>query len=373
MTDIDPWGDVEVADYAATMAQFGIEPIESVADRLPDNRLVRRGIVFGQRGLETVLDARDRGDPFAVMTGLMPSGVFHFGHLAVLEQVRMFQEMGAEVTLCAADIEAYATRDIPIEDARELVVEEYLLNYVALGLDLDATDFYFQSEAGNDHLVRSKLFSRYVTQNEFEATYGTADPGKLASALTQYADILRPQAPENGGPKPTVVPVGIDQDPHVRLTRDVANRYRETAYLKPASTYHRFMRGLQGGKMSSSDPRSHIALTDEVSEAKRKIDAAKTGGRTSVAEHREKGGVVEEDMVFELLAVHLVRDDDELERIRREYESGAMLSGELKQIAKDRLDAFLREHHEKREAARPEVEQYLAERESANAGFEVGT
>ncbi|GKZ16212.1 tryptophan--tRNA ligase [Haladaptatus sp. T7] len=373
MTDIDPWGDVEVADYAATMAQFGIEPIESVADRLPDNRLVRRGIVFGQRDLETVLDARDRGDPFAVMTGLMPSGVFHFGHLAVLEQVRMFQEMGAEVTLCAADIEAYATRDIPIEDARELVVEEYLLNYVALGLDLDATDFYFQSEAGNDHLVRSKLFSRYVTQNEFEATYGTADPGKLASSLTQYADILRPQAPENGGPKPTVVPVGIDQDPHVRLTRDVASRYRETAYLKPASTYHRFMRGLQGGKMSSSDPRSHIALTDGVSEAKRKIDAAKTGGRASVAEHREKGGVVEEDMVFELLAFHLVRDDDELERIRREYESGAMLSGELKQIAKDRLETFLREHHEKREAARPEVEQYLAERESANAGFEVGT
>ncbi len=372
MTDIDPWGDVEIADYGGTMERFGIEPIDSVADRLPDNRLVRRGIVFGQRGLETVLDARDRGDPFAVMTGLMPSGVFHFGHLAVLEQARMFQEMGAELTLCAADIEAYATRDIPLEAARELVVEEYLLNYVALGLDLDATDFYFQSEAGNDHLVRSKLFSRYVTQNEFEATYGTAAPGKLASALTQYADILRPQAPENGGPKPTVVPVGIDQDPHVRLTRDVASRYRETAYVKPASTYHRFMRGLQGGKMSSSDPASHIALTDSVSEAKRKIDAAKTGGRTSVEEHREKGGVVEEDMVFELLAFHLIGDDDELARIRREYESGAMLSGELKEIAKERLETFLRDHHENREEARPKVEAYLEERRS-DGGFGVDT
>lgn len=361
MTDIDPWGDVEIADYSATMEGFGIEPIGPLADRLPDNRLVRRGIVFGQRDLETVLDARDRGDPFAVMTGLMPSGVFHFGHLAVVEQVRMFQEMGAEVTLCAADIEAYATRDVSLEDARELVIEEYLLNYAAAGVDLDRTDFYFQSQAGNDHLARSKLFSRYITENEFEATYGATSPGKISSALTQYADILRPQAPENGGPKPTVVPVGIDQDPHVRLTRDVASRYRETAYVKPASTYHRFMRGLQGGKMSSSDPASYIALTDTVEDAKRKIDAAKTGGRASVEEHREKGGTVEDDMVFELLAFHLVRDDDELERIRRKYESGAMLSGELKQIAKERLETFLRDHQEKREAARPDVERYLAE------------
>jgi tryptophanyl-tRNA synthetase len=372
VTDIDPWGDVEIADYTETMSAFGIEPIGHLADRLPDNRLVRRGIVFGQRDLETVLDARDRGDPFAVMTGLMPSGVFHFGHLAVVEQVRMFQETGAEVTLCAADIESYATRNVPLDDARELVIEEYLLNYVAAGLDLDTTDFYFQSQAGNDHLVRSKLVSRYVTQNEFEATYGTAAPGKLASALTQYADILRPQAPENGGPKPTVVPVGIDQDPHVRLTRDVASRYRETAYVKPASTYHRFMRGLQGGKMSSSDSTSHIALTDSVADAKRKIDAAKTGGRASIEEHREKGGIVEEDMVFELLAFHLIRDDDELARIRREYESGAMLSGELKEIAKDRLETFLREHHENREKARPKVEQYL-EAHRSKTGFGVGT
>ncbi|WP_435157778.1 tryptophan--tRNA ligase [Haladaptatus sp. DFWS20] len=361
MPKIDPWGDVEITDYEATMAQFGIEPVADLADRLPDNRLVRRGIVFGHRDLDTVLDAHDEGDPFAMMTGIMPSGDFHFGHLTVVEQVLMFQEMGAQVTLCAADIESYATRNMSLEDARELVVEEYLLNYVALGLDLDSTDFYFQSEAGNDHHVRSKLFARHVTQNEFEATYGNADPGKMASALTQYADILRPQSPEHGGPKPTVVPVGIDQDPHVRLTRDVASRYRDAPYLKPASTYHRFMRGLQGGKMSSSDPKSYIALTDSIPDANRKIDEAKTGGRVSLEEHREKGANVEEDMVFELLAYHLVADDDELNRIRTEYESGEMLSGELKDIAKDRLETFLRDHQRKREEARPNVEQYVAE------------
>jgi tryptophanyl-tRNA synthetase len=29
-----------------------------------------------------------------------------------------------------------------------------------------------------------------------------------------------------GGPRPTVVPVGVDQDPHIRLTRDIVARWR---------------------------------------------------------------------------------------------------------------------------------------------------
>ncbi|MFB6192915.1 MAG: tryptophan--tRNA ligase, partial [Candidatus Nanohaloarchaea archaeon] len=222
-------------------------------------------------------------------------------------------------------------------------------------------DFYFQSKAGNNHLARAATFGRYLTQNQMEATYGSANPGKMSSSQVQYADILRPQFPENGGPKPTVVPVGVDQDPHIRLTRDVARKYRDQDFMKPASTYNKFMRGLQGGKMSSSKPKSYVALTDSVEDAKQKIDEAKTGGQDSLEEHRERGANVDEDMVFELLAFHLIKDDKELERIRKEYESGEMLSGELKQIAKDRLEDFLVEHQRKREEAAPKVEQYIEE------------
>ncbi|MFB6138522.1 MAG: tryptophan--tRNA ligase [Halobacteriaceae archaeon] len=362
MVEIDPWGDVEVGDYGEKMEQFGIDPIEEVADRLPDHRFVRRGIVFGHRGLDEVLDARDEGEPFAMITGIMPSGVFHLGHKSVVDQILMYQEMGAELTLCAADVEAYATRDMSRERARELVIDEYLTNYVALGLDLEHTDFYFQSGGGNEYHTTSKLLGRHVTHSEIDATYGTdTGPGKIVSALTQYADIFRPQFPENGGPKPTVVPVGVDQDPHIRLTRDVAQRFREQDFVKPASTYNKFMRGLQGGKMSSSKELSYIALTDDVDDALSKIDRAKTGGKVSLEEHREQGADVHEDMVFELLAFHLIDDDDELERIRREYDSGKMTSGEIKQIAKERLETFLHEHQVAREDARERVEQYVAE------------
>jgi len=343
------------------MEDFGIEPIEEIADRMPDHRFIRRGIVFGHRGMEEFLDARDEGKEVAMMTGIMPSGVFHFGHKCVVDQINMYRQMGAKVTIAAADIEAYNTRDMSLEESRKLVVEEYLKNYVALGIDLDEVDFYFQSKAGNNHLARSKLFSRYLTQNEVESTYGNADPGKISSALTQYADILRPQFSENGGPKPTVVPVGVDQDPHIRLTREVARKYKESDFIKPASTYNKFMRGLQGGKMSSSKPKSYIALTDSIEDAKKKIDQAKTGGKDSLEEHREKGADIEEDMVFELLAFHLIEDDEELARIKREYESGEMLSGELKQIAKQKVEEFLIEHQKKREKAGPKVEKYMQE------------
>jgi len=361
MPDIDPWGDVDVGDYQEKMEQFGIEPIETVADRFPDHKLIRRGIVFGHRGMDEVFDRYEDGEELAMMTGIMPSGVFHLGHKSVVDQILLYQEMGATITLTAADIEAYTTRNMPLDEARELVIDQYLTNYVALGIDLENVDFYFQTGGGNDYHARSKLFSRYITQNEFDAVYGNTDPGKITAALTQYADIFRPQFPENGGSKPTVVPVGVDQDPHIRLTRDVAARYRDQDLYKPASTYHKFMRGLQGGKMSSSREKSYIALTDSVEDAKAKIDAAKTGGRQSIEEHREKGANIAEDMVFELLAFHLIDDDDELERIREEYSAGEMTSGEIKQIAKDRIEDLLVEHHRRREEAVEIVDQYIDE------------
>lgn len=360
MPDIDPWGDVDFG-YEEKMEKFGIEPIEEVADELPDHRYVRRNILFGHRGMEEFLESQHDGNDVAAITGIMPSGNMHLGHKVVVDTMKMFQEMGAEITLTAADIEAYNTREMSFEKSRELVIKEYLTNYAALGLDLKNTDFYFQSEGGNNYHTISKQFARYLTENEVEATYGSTAPNKIASALTQYADILRPQFDE---PKPTVVPVGIDQDPHIRLTREVARKYREKDFRKPASVYNKFMHGLQGGKMSSSDPKSYIALTDSVEDAKSKIDQAKTGGQDSLEEHREKGADIEEDMVFELLAFHLIEDDSELKRIREEYTGGEMLSGELKQIAKDRIEEFLVEHQQRRNEVEAAVEQAVNQSKS---------
>ena len=42
--------------------------------------------------------------------------------------------------------------------------------------------------------------------------------------MVQVGDILHPQPDEYGGLRPIVVPVGVDQDPHLRLTRGLASK-----------------------------------------------------------------------------------------------------------------------------------------------------
>ena len=135
----------------------------------------------------------------------------------------------------------------------------------------------------------------------------------------QVADILHPQLEECGGPKPTVVPVGPDQDPHIRLTRDIAERFKSKFnFVAPSSTYHRFITGLTGDKMSSSKPKTAIFLSDGPEVAEKKIKSAKTGGRESLAEQKELGGVPEDCSVYEMLLYHLVKSDDELKEIYHE-------------------------------------------------------
>ena len=358
---IDPWGSGGIRDYEQTMEKFGIEPMSEIIEEVPEpHRLMRRGIILGQRDFGRIAEAMRKENDFALLTGLMPSGKFHFGHKMVADQIIYYQNHGAEVYVCVADVEVHNTRDIPLDKAREIAIDQYLKNYIAMGLEPEKCNFYFQSEGPKEYQVLSKLLADKTTLNEMEAIYGDLEPGKIVSILTQIADILYPQMEMEGGPRPTITPVGFDQDPHARLTRDVASRAQsEYGFIKPSFTFHKFMRGLKGGKMSSSDPNSYIALTDSIEEAKEKIDRAKTGGRDTLEEHREKGAVIEEDTVFELLNYHLIEDDAKLKEIYKKYSSGEMLSGELKQIAKEKLEEFLEKHHEKRKEAEGTVEEFL--------------
>ena len=343
---MDPWGREEIENYEKVLAQFGIEPISTILKKLPNpNHYFLRNIIFGHRDLISIVQAIRSHRPWAVLTGLMPSGKFHLGHKMVCDQLIYYQKLGGEIFVTIADIEAYLTRNKSIDEMRELALTEYLQNYLALGLDHRKLKIYFQSEGSPEYQVISKFLARRITKNEFSAIYGEMTPEKLISVLTQVADIFYPQMEEHGGPKPVVVPVGVDKDPHIRLTRDLADRTKsEFGFLKPAASYHKHMRGIKGGKMSSSDPSSYIALTDPIKESLKKIDQALTGGRDTAEEQRKLGAVIEKDVVFELLAFHLITEDKKLKKIEEDYRSGKLMSGELKLIAKELLENFLIRH-----------------------------
>ena len=352
---IDPWTISGIKDYQLLLDEFGMESMDSFRVAFDGMRYVRRGVIFGHRVFGRIAEAIEKKKQYALMTGLMPSGRFHFGHKMVADEIIWFQEMGAEVFICAADVESWLMRDVTFEDARQIAVKEYLENYIALGLKPKNITFWFQSDYRNEYYRLRDKASKRVTFNELKAIYGDLSPGKITSVLTQVADILHPQLPELGGPRPIIVPVGADQDPHIRLTRDIASRlsakrgtYKDFECIPPSATYHKFMEGLQGGKMSSSDPKSYIALTDSPEDAEKKILRAKTGGRETVEEQKKKGGVPEDCMIYTMYLYHLIDDDFALSDIYHECKNGTLLCGEDKARCAELVKKFISKHQKKK-------------------------
>lgn len=223
--NIDPWSSTQSTDYSRIIEQFGLSNMNNLSIPNPSH-LHRRGIIFAHRDLDVVLDAQKTGEQFGVLTGLMPSGRMHLGHSMVIEQVKWFQELGGDVTIAVADLESQATRGISLQKGREIALSEYVANYAALGLEPDLTNVYFQSTRSEVQRLGFQLGKR-TNLSEFESIYGFRGETNLAhvqAPMVQVGDILHPQTEDFGGLRPIVVPVGVDQDPHLRLTRGIASK-----------------------------------------------------------------------------------------------------------------------------------------------------
>jgi len=365
---VTPWEVKGEINYKKLMDEFGIKKMPKLPEIFMKNVLFRRGVFFAQRDFDQILEAIKNKEHFVMMTGMMPSGEFHLGHMLVGQQLVFYQNLGAKVYLAVADLEAYNARGKNFEEMRKIAVEQYLINYVALGLDLKKVDFYFQSdrskevEKSNAYYRLASNFSRYATFNEFKAVYGEISPGKMNASLLQAADMYHPQLPEfEGKPVPTFIPVGVDQDPHIRIARGMARKNKDYKFIPVASTYNLFLPGLKGsGKMSSSDPTSYIAMTDSPKEVEKKIKKyAFSGGQKTTEGHRKKGGNPDVDVSFQYLRMFFEPDDEKLKQIYEDYKSGRMLTGELKEILIGKINKFLKEHQERRRKAGKKIEGFL--------------
>jgi tryptophanyl-tRNA synthetase len=132
-------------------------------------------------------------------------------------------------------------------------------------------------------------------------------------------------------------------------------------YYKPASIQCSFLPPLGGanGKMSSSEDNA-IYTTDSPKEVERKIKRyAFSGGRDTLEEHRRHGGNPDIDVSFQYLRHMFESDEKKLREIHNAYKSGAMTSGELKQITINKINEFLKEHQKKRELAKKKIESFM--------------
>ena len=435
---IDPWSSATYQDYARLRDEFGIEEFDdSLWKDLPKpHKLLRRGIVFGHRDFQLIKDSIQNNKTWAILTGLMPSGKMHLGHKMVIDEVIYYQSLGADIFIAVADLESYGTRGYSLEETKKLALDEYILNYIALGLKPEKCRIYYQS-TNQDVKDLTFILGKKVNWSQMIATYGfngSTNMTHIMSPLIQTGDILHVQLEKYGGVKPVLVPVGVDQDPHIRLSRDIAQSHRifnvtktkdgrigvfvkiedniiklldkaeitlkklqfqklkriteykaiyiEDAnendiqkinmefariepslggygFIQPSSTYHRFMTGLTGEKMSSSKPESAIFLTDTPKEADKKIKQAKTGGAISLEKQKNEGGKPDQCVVYELFLYHLIEDDKELQNIYLSCKKGEKMCGNCKKYASELMGKKLENLNKQRKTAQNNFNSYL--------------
>jgi tryptophanyl-tRNA synthetase len=346
---LDPFGSTIVEDYERLCREFGIQPLKPLLPRiLNPSAAMRRGVIFGHRDFERILEAMENGREFAVMSGIKPTGDFHLGTLMTAREIVYFQQQGAIAFYCIADIEAYEDNGIPFEESEKIAVNN-VADILALGFDSRKGYIYRQSREGRVKDL-AIIFSRGVTLATMKAIYGERHMGLYLSALIQAGDILMPQLEDFGGPKPTVVPVGVDQDPHIRFTRDLADRFHgKFKFIPPSSTYHKLIRALDGSyKMSKRNPMSYFTLDEDPDIIAKKIFYAFTGGRPTAEEQRKFGGNPDICPIFDLYLFHFFEDDKDVIELYNDCKCGNILCGEDKARLTKIVTEFVKEHNRRK-------------------------
>jgi tryptophanyl-tRNA synthetase len=109
------------------------------------------------------------------------------------------------------------------------------------------------------------------------------------------------------------------------------------------------MKGLDGSpKMSKRNPMSYFTLHEKPETIAKKISNAFTGGKPTVKEQRESGGIPEICPVYELCMYQFEEDDKEIIKVYNDCKTGKLLCGEHKQKAIESVLNFVKEHQRKR-------------------------
>ena len=194
-----------------------------------------------------------------VLSGMRPTGRLHMGHLfGALDNWRTLQEQ-YDCFFFIADWHALTTDYAEPSNIKAFTVE-VVLDWLATGLDPQQATFFVQSHLP-EHAELHLLFSMftplawlervptYKEQREQITDKDLGTYGFLGYPLLQAADILIYKA--------HFVPVGVDQVPHVELTREVARRFNflyKPVLVEPEALLTEFPKipGTDGRKMSKS-------------------------------------------------------------------------------------------------------------------------
>jgi len=359
---VTPWEVSGNVDYDKLVKQFGTSLIsDKIKKRLAKcHPLLRRGIYFSHREFDRWLDAYDKGKNVSVITGRGPSERMHIGHLVPFLVAKSLQdEFDCEVFIPISDDEKFYTKEGMTYEKVIAYAVDNIIDLIALGFKPGKT-FIFEDFVYTEIYTYAARVAKRITYSTAKAAFGLTPEQNIGWSFypaMQAAHILFPQFYR--GKHVSVVPVAIDQDPFIRLTRDIAE-HKDFDFEKPTALHAKFIPSLYGEAKMSSSGEGVINLTDTPQEVERKIRKyAFSGGRDTIEEHRKKGGNPDIDVSFQYLNMFFEPDDAKLKKIHDDYKSGKMLTSELKQILIDKINAFLKEHQKQREIAKKHFDKFL--------------
>ena len=274
-----------------------------------------------------------------VMSGIRPTGFLHLGNYfgAIQNNVKMQEEY--ECYFMVADLHSLTTHP----DTKELKanVHRVLAENIAAGLDPGKSAFYCQShvrEIGELYLYLNML--AYKGELEKTVTFkekARLNPENINAGLLTYpvlmaGDILLHRA--------SLVPVGKDQEQHLEMARNFANRFNHRyGEVFPEPVAFSFtsellkVPSLDGtGKMSKSENQlATIYLSDEDDLIRKKVMKAKTDSGPTEP-HSPMPDYIEN--IF--LLMKLVCNNEVIEKFTSDYNSCNIRYGDLKkQLAED--------------------------------------
>ena len=359
---VTPWRVEGKIDYDRLIKKFGTERItDDILRRVhriagEDHFMLRRGIFFSHRDLGLILDEHEKGDGFFIYTGRGPSGHTHIGHLVPWIFAKWLQDkFGTTMYFQLTDDEKFfAKQGMTLEQTRSFAYEN-ALDFIALGFEPHNTRILIDTENIKTLYPLAAQAAKKINFSNTKAVFGFT--GETSIGMIFYTALQSaPCFLEN---RRVLIPLGVDQDPHFRLTRDVAAKIGRP---KPALLHNIMIPGLQGagGKMSASENAGTIYTTDSPDAVRKKINRyAFSGGQPDVATHRRLGGNPDIDVSYQYLRILFEPDDRRLQEIYDGYKSGSILTGELKAILIEKINSFLAEHQQRREEARDKIGEYL--------------
>jgi len=361
---VTPWNVEGDIDYDKLIKKFGTEKISSeILKKIiritgEDHFMLRRGIFFSHREMGRILDDYEKGKKFFLYTGRGPSGHTHIGHLVPWVFSKWLQDkfdvnMYFQLT---DDEKFYSKQNLTLEDTSRFAYEN-ALDFIALGFKPNNTKIIINTKNIQTLYPIAAQVAKKINFSNTKAVFGFTNETNIGMIF--YTSLQ--SAPCFIEDKPVLIPLGVDQDPHFRLTRDIAPKIGKP---KPALIHNIMIPGLSGprGKMSASDENGTIYTTDSPNIVKKKINRhAFSGGQSDIEQHRKLGGNPDIDVSYQYLRIFFEPDDKKLKSIHDDYKSGKMLTGELKAILIEKINEFLAVHQIKRERAKDQIQKFLFE------------